>query len=209
MNPRNRLAKTILTAVVLLLTAGCSVAVPESRAPELGALRVADDSPAGSTAPPSSKSSPVKPPSVNRAEQLLQKVNLQPWQKDMPAVVQSDNKDMQCSISADAAACHLLSDVAPRPDDVRGHCAGDSKYHGGYAVVTVDAGARYGLCGDGISPMEAENVAGPAFPGPWLQDGQAVRVGNMVCERTPGCVTCAHLGTGHGFLISVDNYELW
>lgn len=204
MSPRNRLAKTILTAALLLLTAGCSVAVPESRAPELGALRVADGSPAGSTAPPS-----VKPPSANRVEQLLQKVNLQPWQKDMPVVVQSENKDMQCSISADAAACHLQSDVAPRPDDMGGQCAGDSKYHGGYAVVTVDAGARYGLCGDGISPMEAENVAGPAFPGPWLQDGQAVRVGNMVCERTPGAVTCAHLETGHGFLISVDNYELW
>lgn len=199
MSPRNSIAKTVLTAAVLLLTAGCSVAVPESRAPELGALRVADESPAGSTAAPG----------LNRAEQLLQKVNVQPWQKDMPVVVQSVNKDMQCSISADAAACHLLSDVVPRPDDVRGHCEGDSQYHGGYAVVTVDAGAGYGLCGDGISPMEAENMAGPEFPGPWLQDGEAVRVGNMVCERTPGTVTCAHLRTGHGFLISVDNYELW
>ncbi|WP_309106124.1 hypothetical protein [Arthrobacter sp.] len=199
MSPLNSLAKTILTAAVLLLTAGCSVAVPESRAPELGALRVADGSPAGSTAAPA----------LNRAEQLLQKVNVQPWQKDMPVVVQSGNKDMQCSISADAAACHLLSDVVPRPVDVRGYCEGDSQYHGGYAVVTVDAGARYGLCGDGISPMEAENMAGPEFPGPWLQDGEAVRVGSMVCERTPGAVTCAHLRTGHGFLISVDNYELW
>lgn len=199
MSPRNSIAKTVLTAAVLLLTAGCSVAVPESRAPELGALRVADESPAGSTAAPG----------LNRAEQLLQKVNVQPWQKDVPVVVQSGNKDMQCSISADAAACHLLSDVVPRPDDVRGHCTGDSQYHGGYAVVTVDAGAGYGLCGDGISPMEAENMAGPEFPGPWLQDGEAVRVGNMVCDRTPGTVTCAHLRTGHGFLISVDNYELW
>lgn len=199
MSPQNRLAKTILTAAVLLLTAGCSVAVPESRAPQLGALRVADGAPAGTTAAPS----------INRAEQLLQKVHLQPWQKDVPVVVQSGNKDMQCSISADAAACHLVSDVVPRPDDVRSQCGGDSKYHGGYAAVTVDAGAQYGLCGDGISPMEAENVAGPAFPGPWLQDGQAVRVGNMVCERAPGAVTCAHLRTGHGFLISVDNYELW
>ncbi|MGX9901988.1 hypothetical protein ACW0JT_23165 [Arthrobacter sp. SA17] len=76
-------------------------------------------------------------------------------------------------------------------------------------MLTVDGGAGYGLCGDGISPMEAENMAGPEFPGPWLQDGEAVRVGNMVCERTPGAVTCAHLRTGHGFLISVDNYELW
>jgi hypothetical protein len=199
MSPRNRLAKTVLTAAVLLLTAGCSIAVPESRAPELGALRVADASPGGTAGAPQ----------LNRAEQLLQKVNVQPWQKDMPVVVQSGNKDMQCSISADSAACHLLSDVVPRPDDAREHCAGDNRYHGGYAVVTVDAGARYGLCGNGISPMEAENVAGPEFPGPWLQDGQALRVGNMVCERTPGAVTCAHLRTGHGFLISVDNYELW
>ena len=199
MRPLNSLAKTILTAAVLLLTAGCSVAVPASRAPELGALRVSDESPGGITGAPQ----------LNRAEQLLQKVNVQPWQKDMPVVVQSGNKDMQCSISADSAACHLLSDVVPRPDDVRANCPGDSQYHGGYAVVTVDGGAQYGLCGDGISPMEAENVAGPEFPGPWLQDGQAVRVGNMVCERTPGAVTCAHLRTGHGFLVSVDNYELW
>ncbi|MGX9901989.1 hypothetical protein ACW0JT_23170 [Arthrobacter sp. SA17] len=120
MSPLNSLAKTILTAAVLLLTAGCSVAVPESRAPELGALRVADQSPA--------EAAPA--PTLNRAQQLLQKVNVQPWQKDMPVVVQSGNKDMQCSISADAAACHLLTDVMPRPDDVRGIARGTASTTG-------------------------------------------------------------------------------
>jgi hypothetical protein len=228
-------AKTILAAAVLLLAAGCSVAVPESRAPEVGALRVTDPdvadqdtaqdraepsaaTPSPSAATPSdAAASSARNPAVaapggkplNRAEQLLPKVNVQPWRKDLPVVVQSVSKDMQCSIGPDSAACHLLSDVVPRPGDVRGQCAGASQYHGGYAVVTVDSGAQYGLCGDGIPPMEAENMAGPAFPGPWLQDGQTVRVGNIVCERTPGAMTCAHLRTGHGFLISVDNYELW
>ena len=83
----------------------------------------------------------------------------------LPVVVQSASKDMQCSIDADGAACHLLNDVAPRPGDIRGQCTGLSEYHGGYAVVTLDGGAQYGLCGNGTSPMEAEEVAGPAFPG--------------------------------------------
>ncbi|MET3172372.1 UNVERIFIED_ORG: hypothetical protein ABIB52_000196 [Arthrobacter sp. UYCu721] len=56
--------------------------------------------------------------------------------------------------------------------------------------------------------MEAEKVAGPTFPGPWIEDGQAVRIGNMVCSREPGRMICAHLGTGHGFLISAEDYEL-
>ncbi|KIS28372.1 hypothetical protein TV39_05025 [Arthrobacter sp. SPG23] len=116
---------------------------------------------------------------------------------------------MQCSIDADSAACHLLTDVPPRPGDIKGQCTGLSEYFGGYAVVTLDGGAQYGLCGNGTSPMEAEEVAGPAFPGPWIQDGQTVRLGNMVCERAPGAMTCAHLRTGHGFMISRDNYELW
>jgi hypothetical protein len=120
MSPVRTTIRTLLAVVVLLLTAGCSVTVPESRAPALGA-----------------------------------------------------------------------------------------QYYGGYAVVTTEAGSRYGRCGDGISPMEAEAVAGPQFPGPWLQDGQTVRVGNMVCERSPGAVSCAHLQTGHGFLVGQDNYELW
>ncbi|RAX44331.1 hypothetical protein DQ354_16070 [Arthrobacter sp. AQ5-06] len=61
-------------------------------------------------------------------------------------VVQSVSKDMQCSIGAESAACHLLGDVAPRPAYVKGQCAGLSHYFRGYAVVTVDGGAQYGLC---------------------------------------------------------------
>jgi glutamine amidotransferase-like uncharacterized protein len=170
--------------------------VPAGTAPAIGALRVADPG-------------TLNPGPLNRAEQLLPKVNAQPWAAPLPVVVQSAGKDMQCSISADAAACHLLTDVAPRPGDIKGQCAGISEYHGGYAVVTLDGGAQYGLCGNGTSPMEAEDVAGPAFPGPWIQDGQTVRLGNMVCERAPGAMTCAHLRTGHGFMIGTDNYELW
>jgi len=188
--------RTLLAVVVLASAAGCSVAVPAGTAPAIGALRVADPG-------------TLNPGTLNRAEQLLPKVNAQPWAAPLPVVVQSAGKDMQCSISADAAACHLLTDVAPRPGDIKGQCAGISEYHGGYAVVTLDGGAQYGLCGNGTSPMEAEDVAGPAFPGPWIQDGQTVRLGNMVCERAPGAMTCAHLRTGHGFMIGTDNYELW
>ncbi|MEO5321203.1 hypothetical protein PV761_21795 [Arthrobacter sp. CC3] len=188
--------RTLLAIVVLASAAGCSVAVPAGTAPAIGALRVGD--------PGTVNAGPL-----NRAEQLLPKVNAQPWAAPLPVVVQSAGKDMQCSISADAAACHLRTDVAPRPGDIKGQCAGISEYHGGYAVVTLDGGAQYGLCGNGTSPMEAEDVAGPAFPGPWIQDGQTVRLGNIVCERAPGAMTCAHLRTGHGFMIGTDNYELW
>jgi hypothetical protein len=193
--------RTLLAVVVLASAAGCSVAVPAGTAPAIGALRVAD--------PGTLNPGTLNPGPLNRAEQLLPKVNAQPWAAPLPVVVQSAGKDMQCSISADAAACHLLTDVAPRPGDIKGQCAGISEYHGGYAVVTLDGGAQYGLCGNGTSPMEAEDVAGPAFPGPWIQDGQTVRLGNMVCERAPGAMTCAHLRTGHGFMIGTDNYELW
>ncbi len=134
---------------------------------------------------------------------------MKPWRATLPVVVQSVGKDMQCSISADAAACHLLNEVAPRPADIKGQCRGLSEYFGGYAVVTLDGGAQYGLCGDGVSPMEAESVAGPVFPGPWIEDGQTVRIGNMVCSREPGSMVCAHLRTGHGFMISRAGYELW
>ena len=197
--------RTILAAVVLLLTVGCSVTVPESRAPALGALLVGETT-EGTRAlgDPPSGSEPL-----NRARQLLPKVNLQPWQEELPKVVQSSNKDMQCSIGAESAACHLLTEVTPRPADIHGNCPGPNYYHGGYAEVTLESGAQYGRCGDGLSPMEAEAVAGPDFPGPWLQDGQTVRVGNMVCERTPGTISCAHLETGHGFLMGQDAYELW
>lgn len=145
--------RTLLAVVVLASAAGCSVAVPAGTAPAIGALRVAD--------PGTLKPGTLNPGTLNRAEQLLPKVNAQPW-------------------------------AAPL-----------------YAVVTLDGGAQYGLCGNGTSPMEAEDVAGPAFPGPWIQDGQTARLGNMVCERAPGAMTCAHLRTGHGFMIGTDDYELW
>jgi hypothetical protein len=97
----------------------------------------------------------------------LPRVNVKPWRTAMPVVVQSVGKDMQCSIGADGAACHLLNEVPPRPGDVKGQCTGLSQYYGGYAVVTLEAG------GD------------------------------------PAQMVCAHLRTGHGFLISAENYELW
>ena len=220
MRPVTVILRALAAAAVLLSAAGCSVAVPAAQAPALGALRMNDATaaaPAEVAVPPSDAAgSQAVPPSakanarpLNRAEQLLPKVNAQPWAAPLPVVVQSASKDMQCSIDADGAACHLLSDVAPRPGDIKGQCTGLSEYYGGYAVVTLDGGAQYGLCGNGTSPMEAEEVAGPAFPGPWIQDGQTVRLGNMVCERAPGAMTCAHLRTGHGFTISRDNYELW
>lgn len=189
------------------------MAVPESRAPAVGALRMGEQKPVTdpqSDAEPASDADPAwdaKPP--NRARQLLPKVNLQPWQEELPAVVQSANKDMQCSIGRDSAACHLVTEAEPRGADVRDQCTAPDRYHGGYAVVTLEADAQYGRCGNGISPMEAEAVAGPDFPGPWLQDGETVKVGNMVCERAPGTISCSHLQTGHGFLISQENYELW
>ncbi|KQR67180.1 hypothetical protein ASF98_09475 [Arthrobacter sp. Leaf337] len=193
--------RTLLAVVVLISAAGCSVAVPAGTAPAIGILRMGE--------PGHLNPGPLNPGPLNRAEQLLPKVNAQPWAAPLPVVVQSAGKDMQCSISADAAACHLLTEVPPRPGDIKGQCTGVSEYFGGYAVVTLDGGAQYGLCGNGTSPMEAEEVAGPAFPGPWIQDGQTVRLGNIVCERAPGAMTCAHLRTGHGFMISTDNYELW
>jgi hypothetical protein len=231
------LARTVLAAALVLIAGACSVTVPEGRAPAVGALLVSDPeeapgqaelpttapSPAAAVPPSSSTASPGTPPGtpptappgtpagrpLNRAEELLPKVNVKPWRATLPVVVQSLNKDMQCSIGAEGAACHLLSDVAPRPADIKGQCAGLSQYFGGYAVVTVDGGAQYGLCGDGVSPMEAETVAGPTFPGPWIEDGQTVRIGNMVCSREPGRIDCAHLRTGHGFMISAADYELW
>lgn len=233
MRPLPLLARTVLAASLVLLATACSVMVPESRAPAVGALLVSDPeevpgqaerpttapSPAAAVPPSSSAASPGTSPGrspgtaagrpLNRAEELLPKVNVKQWRATLPVVVQSVNKDMQCSIGAEGAACHLLSDVAPRPADVKGQCAGLSQYFGGYAVVTVDGGAQYGLCGDGVSPMEAETVAGPTFPGPWIEDGQAVRIGNMVCSREPGRMVCAHLRTGHGFMISTADYELW
>lgn len=42
-----------------------------------------------------------------------------------------------------------------------------------------------------------------------MEDGQTVRIGNMVCSRDPGKMACAHLRTGHGFLIGPENYKLW
>ena len=222
MRPVTVILRTLVAAVVLLSAAGCSVAVPAGNAPAVGALRMSEqtlEDGAGAGEPPSDGAAsqgvpaPAAPKAnsrpLNRAEQLLPKVNAQPWAAPLPVVVQSASKDMQCSIDADGAACHLLTDVAPRPGDIKGQCTGLSEYYGGYAVVTLDGGAQYGLCGNGTSPMEAEEVAGPAFPGPWIQDGQTVRLGNMVCERAPGAMTCAHLRTGHGFMISKDNYELW
>ncbi|QHK21912.1 hypothetical protein GU243_22110 [Pseudarthrobacter psychrotolerans] len=227
------LARTVLAAALVLLATACSVTVPEGRAPAVGALLVSDPQevpgqaerptpaplPSAAVPPSSSAASPGTPATaspgtpvgrpLNRAEKLLPKVNVKPWRAALPVVVQSANKDMQCSIRAEGAACHLLSDVAPRPADIKGQCAGLSQYFGGYAVVTVGGGAQYGLCGDGLSPMEAETVAGPTFPGPWIEDGQTVRIGNMVCSREPGAMVCAHLRTGHGFMISVAAYELW
>jgi hypothetical protein len=214
----------LAAAALLLLGAGCSISVPEGRAPAVGALQASGQreaqqpadgpttaAPPAADAPPSSSAASAAPAGVplNRAEVLLPKVNMKPWRTTLPVVVQSVNKDMQCSIGTEGAACHLLNEVAPRPADIKGQCSGLSQYYGGYAVVTVSTGAQYGLCGDGVSPMEAEEVAGPAFPGPWMEDGQTVRIGNMVCSRDPGKMVCAHLRTGHGFLISTENYELW
>ena len=218
--------RTVLAAAVpLLCAAGCSIAVPEGRAPAVGALEVTGQRPVDgpaegpTTAPstaadaPPSSSAPrapaPQPGPLNRGEELLPKVNVKPWRAALPVVVQSRNRDMQCSIGADDAACHLLNDVPPRPADIRGQCRGSSEYRGGYAVVTLDGGPQYGLCGDGVSPMEAEEVAGPDFPGPWMEEGQTVRIGNMVCSREPGKMVCAHLRTGHGFLIGAEDYELW
>jgi hypothetical protein len=231
------LARTVLAAALVFFASACSVTVPEGRAPAVGALLVSDreevpgdterpttaPSPAAAVPPSSSAASPGTPAGtlstaspgtpagrpLNRAEELLPKVNVKPWRATLPVVVQSVNKDMQCSIGAEGAACHLLSDVAPRPADIKGQCSGLSQYFGGYAVVTVDGGAQYGLCGDGVSPMEAETVAGPTFPGPWIEDGQTVRIGNMVCSREPGRMVCAHVRTGRGFMLSAADYELW
>jgi hypothetical protein len=229
-------AAAAASAALVFCAAGCSVTVPESRAPAVGALQVSGQRevqeptegpttapPPAADAPPSASAAPgpdVAAPAatagavkagrpLNRAEELLPRINVKPWRTAAPVVVQSASKDMQCSIGADGAACHLLNEVPPRPGDVKGLCTGLSQYYGGYAVVTLEAGPQYGLCGDGVSPMEAEGVAGPPFPGPWIEDGQTVRIGNMVCSRDPAHMVCAHLRTGHGFLISAENYELW
>lgn len=225
---RTPLVAAASAAALVLCAAGCSVTVPESRAPAVGALQVSGQRevqertegpttapPPAADVPPSASASAGPGPAVqarrplNRAEKLLPRVDVKPWRTAVPVVVQSVSKDMQCSIGADGAACHLLNEVPPRPRDVKGQCTGLSQYYGGYAVVTLEGGAQYGLCGDGVSPMEAEGVAGPPFPGPWIEDGQTVRIGNMVCSRDPGQMVCAHLRTGHGFLIGTENYELW
>ncbi len=43
----------------------------------------------------------------------------------------------------------------------------------------------------------------------WIEDGQTVRIGNMVCSREPGRMSCAHLRAGHGFTISAADCDLW
>jgi hypothetical protein len=148
MRPSQVILRTLLAAVVLLPSAGCSVAVPASKAPAVGVLKVGDESAARPTTtapsaevgrPPSDGAAggtaasprPLNARPLNRAEMLLPKVNAQPWQAPLPVVVQSAGKDMQCSIGADAAACHLLTDVAPRPGDIKGQCTGLSEYYGG------------------------------------------------------------------------------
>jgi len=62
-------------------------------------------SPAAAVPPSSSGASPGTSPAMgsagrplNRAEVFLLKVNVKPWRATLPAVVQSVNKDMQCSI---------------------------------------------------------------------------------------------------------------
>ena len=157
------LAQTALAAAVLLLATGCSVTVPEGKAPAVGALVVtgpheapelaelpttapapAAPAPSSSAAQgPAASAAPAGPAAgraLNQAEELLPKVNVKPWRATLPVVVQSVGKDMQCSIGSDAAACHLINDVAPRPADVKGQCRGLSEYFGGYAVVTLDGG---------------------------------------------------------------------
>lgn len=161
--------------------------------------------------PSGSSSGEPEPPSrpLNRAEQMLPQVNVKPWPGSLPVVVQSPAKDMQCTIDRDGAACYLLTEVPPRPADLKGLCTGSEQYYGGYAVVTGRAGSQYGTCGHGVSPMEREESAGDAFAGPMIEDGQTVRIGNMVCERAPQSMKCAHLRTGRGFMISSSDYELW
>lgn len=178
--------------------AGDPGAVPPSGVPAVSPEDTGAEEPAAPASRP-----------LNRAEQMLPQVNVKQWPGSLPVVVQSAAKDMQCSIDRDGAACYLLTEVAPRPADLKGLCTGAEQYYGGYAVVTSRTGPQYGTCGYGVSPMEREAAAGEQFHGPLLEDGQTVRIGNMVCGRGDGSVTCAHLRTGQGFMVSTTDYELW
>lgn len=192
-------------------TDGTAAAEGTTAAGDPGAIPPSDV-PSGSSSGEGSVSSGEPAPSsrpLNRAEQMLPQVNVKPWPGSLPVVVQSPAKDMQCSIDRDGAACYLLTEVAPRPADLKGLCTGSEQYFGGYAVVTGRAGPQYGTCGHGVSPMEREEAAGQTFAGPMIEDGQTVRIGNMVCERAPQSMKCAHLRTGQGFMISSSDYELW
>ncbi|MGG5171879.1 hypothetical protein ACQR35_06820 [Pseudarthrobacter sp. J1738] len=148
--------------------------------------------------------------SLNRAEAMLMDLNTRPVMNGMPVVFRSASNDMQCSVDVDAAACYFLNNVPPAPQDIKGQCTGSTQYFGGYAVVSATSGAQYGLCGYGLSPMETDAAKGnPAFNGRTLNPGQVGRFGDIVCERAQNQITCAHLRTGHGFVLGGANYQLF
>ncbi|MFF1384941.1 hypothetical protein ACFVWT_15385 [Arthrobacter sp. NPDC058288] len=73
MRPVTVILRPLIAAAVLLFATACSVAVPAETAPAAGALRMNDE-----TAVPEAGTRPLNPRPLNRAEQLLPKVNAQP-----------------------------------------------------------------------------------------------------------------------------------
>ena len=111
-------------------------------------------------------------------------------------------------IGPDAAACHLLNNVAPRPADIEGRCRGLSENFGGYAVVTPTGAPSTACAVTASRPWKRSRWPDPRFPGRGSRTGKTVRIGNMVVRgsRVHAVRPSAH--RAHGFMISAADYDV-
>jgi hypothetical protein len=183
-----RVAAPTMTAVVVLVVAVIALAACDSSHD-----RQSDSSPpaTGQTEPSAAQAAPgtsIAPSPVDREVYALTGFH-------------SPSGNVGCKISPTSVRCDIDQrdwSPPPRPAD----CTLD--FGQGIAIGTGEQQAHFVCAGDTVRVLPPYGGAGEP-----LAYGEAITAGQMRCESAESGMTCRDVGSGHGFSISREAYQLF
>ena len=110
------------------------------------------------------------------------------------ASFQTPSKNIACHLDAESARCDIGQKQwapPPKPDDCQ-------LAWGNGVAVERGGEATFTCAGDTL--LGAGNL---------LPYGQSLRAGDFLCDSTATALRCSNVGSGHGFTLSVQEYQLF
>ena len=110
------------------------------------------------------------------------------------ASFQTPSKNIACHLSAESARCDIGRkqwSPPPKPDDCQ-------LAWGNGVAVERRGEATFTCAGDTLLGA-----------GTLLPYGQSLQAGDVVCDSTTTALRCSNVGSGHGFMLSVQQYQLF